>query len=152
MASCLSNPVWFASITASANQRLDSGENNPSQQGADIEFSLAAISSIVISTYCEPERCIAAAALLLLFFSLKPGTLQHAVSLLSRISTNASMTERRDLIAQLMSPTKLWSPSPLPNSLIVKARRKSSTQKRNGLSREPVCVILLAQGDADGSS
>jgi hypothetical protein len=44
-------------------------ENNPSQQGADIEFSLAAISSIVISTYCEPERCIAAAALLLLFFS-----------------------------------------------------------------------------------
>jgi hypothetical protein len=45
------------------------GENNPSQQGADIEFSLAAISSIVISTYCEPERCIAAAALLLLFFS-----------------------------------------------------------------------------------
>jgi hypothetical protein len=105
MASCLSNPIWFASITASANQRLDSGENNPSQQGADIEFSLAAISSIVISTYCEPERCIAAAALLLLFFSLKPGTLQHAVSLLSRISTNASMTERRDPIAQLMSPT-----------------------------------------------
>jgi hypothetical protein len=45
-------------------------ENNPSQQGADIEFSLAAISSIVISTYCEPERCIAAAALLLLFFFL----------------------------------------------------------------------------------
>jgi len=62
------------------------------------------------------------------------------------------VAERRNLIALLTSPTKAMVTLALAESPYRESKMKISDSERNGLSHEPVCVILFVQGDADGGS